>query len=191
MTAWPAELRVRLPDWIEEVADRARVYRREEEQIALAVELARQNVERRTGGPFGAAIFEVGSGRLVGVGVNLVTGHRNSTLHAEMVAFMTAQAAVGSHTLHQEGGPEHLLATSCEPCAMCLGGALWSGVRRIASAAHREDALALGFDEGPVFEASYRYLEERGIAFHRGVGRTAAREVMARYLALGGPVYNP
>ncbi len=158
--------------------------------MALAIELARQNVIRGTGGPFGAAIFEAGSGRLVGVGVNAVLRHQNSCLHAEMVAFMVAEAAVGSYSLDLPGQPAHELFTSCEPCAMCLGGVLWSGVRRVVCGASREDALELGFDEGPVFPASYAYLEERGITFTRDVLRSSAREVLARYMSHGGPVYN-
>jgi tRNA(Arg) A34 adenosine deaminase TadA len=187
---WLAELRVTLPDWIASMVAPGDRFPEDDDKVRLAVRLAEENVRRRTGGPFGAAVFEAATGRIMGVGVNLVTTQRNSCLHAEMVAFMVAQQAVGMHTLYLPDGPEHILATSCEPCAMCLGGVLWSGVRRVLSAATREDAVALGFDEGPVFPASYRYLEERGISFAEGIRRQEARAVMQRYLAQGGAVYN-
>jgi tRNA(Arg) A34 adenosine deaminase TadA len=74
---------------------------------------------------------------------------------------------------------------------MCLGAALWSGVRSIVCGASREDAMSLSFEEGPVFPESYEYLERRGIAIRKGVLRDEAREVLARYRELGGAVYNP
>lgn len=187
---WPREIRVELPAWIGEVVDPSRRWASDDEKMALVITLARENVVRGSGGPFGAAIFEVGTGRLVGIGVNAVLRHQNSCLHAEMVAFMVAEAAVGAFSLDQPGGPEHELVTSCEPCAMCLGAVLWSGVRRVVCGASRDDALELGFDEGPVFPESYVYLEERGVRFTRDVRQEEARAVLARYMAQGGPVYN-
>ena len=129
-------------------------------------------------------MFESGSGRLVGLGMNLVVEQTNSVLHAEIVALMTAEQAVGSYTLGAIGLPHHDLVASCNPCAMCLGAALWSGVRRIVTGATREDATAFGFDEGPVFA------EHRGIAFVREVLREEAREVLQLYRDRGGVVYN-
>lgn len=190
MTTWPADLRVVLPAWIAEVVTPGDQFPSDDDKVNLAVRLSAENVRRRAGGPFGAAIFDAASGRVVGVGVNQVLSQRNSCLHAEMVAYMVAQHAVGAHTLQVEDGAGYVLATSCEPCAMCLGGALWSGVRQVLSAATREDAMALGFDEGPVFPESYRYLEERGIAFVRGIRRADARAVLAQYVTAGGAVYN-
>lgn len=189
-TPWPREVRVLLPDWIDEVVDAGQCYPSDLAKVELAVTLSRENVRRGTGGPFGAAIFEAESGRLAGVGVNLVLSHQNSCLHAEIVAFMVAEARLGSYTLDLPGGPAHELATSCEPCAMCLGGVLWSGVRRVLSAAARQDAHDLAFDEGPVFPESYAYLEARGVVFTRDILRTEAREVMALYQKRGGEVYN-
>jgi tRNA(Arg) A34 adenosine deaminase TadA len=179
-----------LPNWIDDVVDWNRRYATDEERVGLAIRLARENVLRGTGGPFGAAIFASGSGMLVSVGVNSVVRLQNCTLHAEMVAFMLAQRRLESFTLGAAGMPAHELATSCEPCAMCLGATLWSGVRRVVCAAAREDATRLRFEEGPVFAESYRYLEERGVSFARNVCRDEAREVMERYRAMGGVIYN-
>ncbi|CAH2030939.1 nucleoside deaminase [Trichlorobacter ammonificans] len=180
-------LEVRLPDWVAELLSGAERYPDDAARMGLAVALADRNVTEG-GGPFGAAIFDHTSGRPVGVGMNLVLPAGNSTLHAEMVAIMAAEAAVGSHTLAQAGRYE--LFTSCAPCAMCLGGILWSGVERLVCAADAEDARRIGFDEGPVFEESYRYLEERGIEVVRGFMREAGRAVLERYAALGGRIYN-
>ena len=73
---------------------------------------------------------------------------------------------------------------------MCLGAALWSGVRRVAIGAAREDATRLAFDEGPVFPESYRYLEERGVRIVRDVLRDEARAVLDLYRERDGRIYN-
>ena len=123
---------VDLPPWVHELVDAGRRYASDQERMRLAVDLSRENVLRRTGGPFGAAIFDAGTGELVSVGVNSVVRLNNCTLHGEMVAIMGAQARLGCFTLRSADGPVYEMFTSCEPCAMCLGATLWSGVRRVA-----------------------------------------------------------
>jgi tRNA(Arg) A34 adenosine deaminase TadA len=185
-----AAIHITLPEWAVRGVDFQRTYATDEERMRLAVDLARENVRQGSGGPFGAAIFESVSGRLVAVGVNRVVPLNNSVLHAEMVAFMLAQASAGSYTLSEPGMPEHELFTSCEPCAMCLGATPWSGVRRVVWAATRDDAGRLSFDEGPVFQATYDYLAARGIRFQPGPLRAEARQVLAEYSRRGGEIYN-
>ena len=179
------------PAWIDDVVDSNVRCASDAEQVTLAIRLAQENVERGTGGPFGAAVFEAHTGRLVSVGVNLVERQSNVALHAEVVALMFAGRALGTFSL---ASPPHrvkyVLATSCAPCAMCLGAAHWSGVPRVVAGATREDATAVGFDEGPVFPESLAYLERNGIVCVEGVQREAARAVLERYVALGRAVYN-
>ena len=158
------EIKVSLPCWVTDVVDFDRIYPDDDSRMRLAIELARCNVERETGGPFGAAVFERYTGRLVAVGTNSVLRSRNSSAHAEMVAFMMAQAAIG--------------------------GVLWSGVTRLVFAATRDDAHRLDFDEGPVFPESYEYLENRGISIVRGMLREEANEVFEIYRERGGLIYN-
>ena len=183
-------LTLSLPEWVKTDVPWDDVCPTVDVRMDLAIRLSRENIERQTGGPFGACVFEQDTGRLVAVGVNSVQRHHNSTLHAEMVALMMAEHRVQSFTLHSDQLPAHELVTSCEPCAMCFGAILWSGVRRVVCGATREDAARLGFDEGPVFDASYRYLEERGIEFQREVRRGKAAAVLEQYRQSGGTIYN-
>ncbi len=183
-------VQVVLPAWVPELVDADRPYPTAEGRMELAIRLAEENVRRGSGGPFGAAVFEAETGRLVSAGVNLVVPLANSCLHAEMVAFMLAERRLGRFSLGGEGAPAHELVTSCEPCAMCRGAVLWSGVQRVTCGATREDAARLDFDEGPVFPESYRYLEARGVRVDFGVRRDAAVAVLERYRAGGGPIYN-
>ena len=182
-------IHIEYPDWVDSIVDWDRIYATDDERMRLAIAVARENVERGSGGPFGAAIFDA-AGRIVSVGMNSVVRHNNCTLHGEMVAFMMAQQRLGTFTLKSPHLPVHQLYTSCEPCAMCLGTTLWSGVQRVVYAATREDASVLRFEEGPVFPESYRYLEDRGIEIVRGVLREEGRAVLELYRSKSGKIYN-
>jgi tRNA(Arg) A34 adenosine deaminase TadA len=186
-----SEIRITNPPWVTEAVDFHRLYPDDDARVRVAIALARENVDRSTGGPFGAAVFEAESGRLLGVGTNGVVRLNNSCAHAEVVALMMAESALGTFTLQSDTLPRHELFSSCEPCAMCLGATLWSGVTRLVFAATREDATRLNFDEGPVFPQSYTYLEDRGVAIERGRLRDEANKVFDLYLERGGPIYNP
>jgi tRNA(Arg) A34 adenosine deaminase TadA len=181
---------VDLPGWVGQIVDWDRPLPTEEARMRLAIRLARENVERGTGGPFGAVIAERATGRLLSVGVNSVVRLHNCTLHAEMVAFMLAQARLGTFSCGAPGLPAYELATSCDPCAMCLGATLWSGVRHVRCGATRDDAMLLRFDEGPVFASSWAYLRRRGIDVRHGVLRDEAVAVFDLYRDRGGAVYN-
>jgi tRNA(Arg) A34 adenosine deaminase TadA len=183
-------IQIDYPRWVDSVVDWDIRYATDAERMRLAIDVARANVDHGDGGPFGAAIFEGETGRLVSVGTNSVVRYNNCTLHGEMVAFMMAQRRVGSFTLSAAGLPVHELHTSCEPCAMCLGATLWSGVKRVVYGAAREDASRLNFEEGPVFPESYKYLEDRGITIVRNVLRDEARAVLDDYRAKSGTIYN-
>jgi tRNA(Arg) A34 adenosine deaminase TadA len=182
-------LELHLPAWVDAEMSRD-VAGDDAARMRFVIDLARENVKRRTGGPFAAAVYESGGGPLVAIGLNLVPSLGMSVLHAEVVAIMAAQRRTGSFTLSGEGMPRHELVTSCEPCAMCFGAILWSGVRRLVCGATKADAEALGFDEGPVTEASYRYMADRGIEVVRGIESITAQQVLSLYAESGGVIYN-
>lgn len=183
------QVSLHLPDWIDEWVDWQKTYHNDDEKMALAVELSQQNVLRGTGGPFGSAIFDMSTGKLVSVGVNRVMPLHNSTAHGEMMAIMLAEHKVQSFSL-SAGDVKHELFTSCEPCAMCLGGTLWSGVKRLVCAATADDARAIGFDEGPVYDSSYDYLKNAGVEVVKLIQRDAANAVLQQYFTGGGTIYN-
>lgn len=183
---------LRLPDWVAPFLTRQPdSFPGAAERMHLALALARENVERGTGGPFGAAVFEAETGRLLAAGVNLVVAARCSVLHAEVVALILAQQRFGQFDLGSEGLPVCELVTSAEPCAMCFGAVLWSGVKRLVCAARREDVERLGFDEGPKPADWPDQLQDRGISVTRDICRAEAVAVLDRYAATGGPIYNP
>lgn len=179
-----------LPAWLDAfVSDWKDPLDTVEQRMALAVALAAENVRQHTGGPFGAIVVEEPTGRLLGVGVNLVTTLELSLAHAEMVAFSLAQSAIGNWNLGAECKTQ--LVTSCEPCAMCFGAVPWSGVQSIVWGAGREDAEAAGFDEGDKPTDWVESLERRGISTQGGVLQQEAAAVLKRYAKKEGAIYHP
>ena len=182
---------LKLPDWIERVLPPPeKVYPTARERMAFVIELSRLNIENGTGGPFGAAIFDMESDRLVVPGVNLVTSLNCSVMHAEIVAIMLAQKITDSYDLGGHGIPSLELVASTEPCAMCFGAIPWSGVRRLVCGARDGDARGIGFDEGPKMSSWASALESRGIEVVHDICRDEAVKVLERYRDMGGDIYN-
>jgi tRNA(Arg) A34 adenosine deaminase TadA len=186
------QIHLTLPAWIHQELDPLRLYPDDDSKIALAIQLARHNVELGTGGPFGAAVFD-GNGRLLGVGVNRVVPQTCSVAHAEMMAFMTAQQRVQQFRLNDPEGtlPGPLtLATSAQPCCMCYGASFWAGIDLMLIGARAEDVMELTeFDEGPLPADWAGELERRGITVRRDLMRSAAREVLRHYSQHAGHPY--
>jgi len=115
--------------------------------LARAIEIATDNV-RHAGGPFGAVVVAA-DGRVF-EGVNRVTADLDPSAHAEVTAIRHACQGLGTFDLTGA-----TLYSSCEPCPMCLGAALWARVDHVYFAAGRDDAAEAGFDDA-VF---YRYFD--------------------------------
>lgn len=184
-------LQLELPDWVGEFcAQWQEGFATDETRAAFTVALSRENVERGTGGPFAAAVFDVACGMLIAPGVNLVVPTCCSAAHAEMVAISIAQQIMETHNLGASGFPALDLVTSTEPCAMCMGAIPWSGIRRLVCCARGEDAEAIGMDEGVKPADWPTAMATRGIIVKRDVCRATAVAVLKDYATGGGPIYN-
>jgi len=184
----PLHVQLDLPAWIADVADVNRRYGTDAERVGLAVELARHNVARGDGGPFGAAVFNAHSGRLVAVGLNRVIPQSCSLAHAEMLALALAQRRAGRPVLNADGS-HFVLAASAQPCCQCYGAIMWAGIDELLVGARTEDVETLaGFDEGPLPPDWVGELDRRGIAVRRDILREEARQVLAAY-GRSGPRY--
>ena len=179
-----------LPDWVLAYQQDYQTSLSIEDQMQFVIEASRLNIHHQTGGPFAAAVIEIDTGRLLSLGVNLVTSEGLSVLHAEIVAISIAQRAKGTYDLGASDQLGYALLSSTEPCAMCLGAIPWSGIRRLITAATDQDARAIGFDEGCKPPGGLRSLEERGIKVITGVLRAEAAAVLQAYQQHGGPIYN-
>jgi len=185
------ELTIKLPPWVSERwRGGPQILPTAEDRMRLAVSLARENVRRGTGGPFGACIFDA-EGRLIAVGVNVVVAQSCSLLHAEMVAIALAQKELGRYDIGDGGKADYELVSSTEPCAMCFGAIPWAGVTRLLCGARDEDARAIGFDEGAKLSNWQDALEARGVEVVRDLLRQEAVDVLELYARIGGIVYSP
>jgi len=184
----PSSVSLKLPAWIEDSFDPGVERPDDDAKMAVAIELARRNVRERSGGPFGAALFDA-EGRIVSVGVNLVLPQSCSLAHAEIMAFMLAQQHLGRARLN-ETGARFTLATSAQPCCQCFGAAVWAGIDVLLIGARASDVEALTeFDEGPLPDAWVGELERRGISVRCDIRRDEACAVLREYAAGGGMRY--
>ena len=183
---------VDMPAWVEEeMARRPSVYPDLADRVKLAVDLSRLNVEHDTGGPFGAAVFEEATGRLVSVGVNRVVPCSVSSAHAEFMASALAQQKLGTFDLGGAGLPAHQLVVNWRPCTMCFGAVIWSGVRSLALAGSGIAVEEItGFDEGPMMDNWVEELNRRGIQVLDDQNREAALEVFRFFRDSAKIVYN-
>lgn len=183
-------IEIGLPLWLDDVLDDTARLPTTQDRMRLAIELARTNVDQKTGGPFGAVVVEADSGIVLGAGVNLVLASANCTAHAEMVAIELAESTRGSFDLGSRAAAAVELVTTVEPCAMCLGAVVWSGASRLVCGAPSGAAAEIGFDEGPRPADWVDQMERRGIEVVRGVMADSAQQVLTDYVDGGGLVYN-
>lgn len=113
-----------------------------------AINLAKENLKLKNGGPFGAIVVK--DGKIIGRGVNSVTTQNDPTAHAEVNAIRDACNFLNSFQLEDCD-----IYSSCEPCPMCLGAIYWSRPRKLYFAASQNDASKAGFDDSKI----YRELE--------------------------------
>ena len=188
-----AQVHLTLPAWVHEHVDADRTHAGDEAKVALAIALSRLNIESRSGGPFGAAVFGPDD-RIVAVGVNRVLPQQCSLAHAETMAYMLAQQRTQRSRLNElEDGTRvgpFTLATSAQPCCQCYGATFWAGVDRLLIGARSEDVESLTeFDEGPLPADWIGELQKRGIEVVRDLNRDDARAVLKQYGELGGTFY--
>ncbi len=109
------------------------------ELMRLAIAKAREGI---AGGqsPFGCAIA-IGD-RIVAVTHNVVWATTDITAHAEIAALREACRTTGQ--LHLTGA---IVATTCEPCPMCMAGLHWARVDTVHYGANIADATSVGFNE--------------------------------------------
>jgi tRNA(adenine34) deaminase len=98
-----------------------------------AIEIARRNPDA----PFGCVIADSDTGEVLAEGLN--DAERSPILHGETAAVMDLISA------HPEADRTRLtLYTTAEPCPMCAGAILWSGIPRVVLGSTIETLKRLG-----------------------------------------------
>lgn len=104
----------------------------DEKFIDIAIELSKKSTY-----PYGAII--VRNGEIIGRSDVEVPVSKTGFSHAELRAIENAMEHIGGH-LCAEGGKGCTIYSSCEPCAMCMGAILYTGIEKLVYAATLEDS---------------------------------------------------
>mmetsp|Transcript_8595 Transcript_8595/g.13911 ORF Transcript_8595/g.13911 Transcript_8595/m.13911 type:complete len:150 (+) Transcript_8595:348-797(+) len=113
----------------------------------VAIEEAKEGVERGEGGPFGAVIVDA-NGKIIARAHNMVLQSNDPTAHAEMEVIRKASARLGKFDL---SGCK--IYTTCEPCPMCFGAIHWAKIQHCIYSATGQDAANAGFDNENILNA--------------------------------------
>lgn len=104
----------------------------DKEYMNLAIELS-----KKADYPYGAVIVK--DNKIIGRSDANTTVSKSGFSHAELRAIEDAMDHLGGH-LCAEGGNGATIYSSCEPCAMCMGAILYTGISRLVYGATLEDS---------------------------------------------------
>jgi len=141
--------------------------------MTLAIDAARQGI-RAGQSPFGCAIAS--DDGVVAVAHNQVLATTDITCHAEINALRQACRAIGA--VHLTG---FTVATTCEPCPMCMAALHWARVGVVYFGASIADAAAAGFNELHVPAADLLRLGGSGVALVPGVLTAECRRLFTEW----------
>lgn len=177
---------INLPDWINDEVEENLVLEGNEAKMNFVLKLANKNVMKKTGGPFAAAVFNGKTNELIAVGVNTVVDNNSSIAHAEVVALTMAQEKLKTFRL----ADEFILVSSAQPCVMCNGAVLWSGVKTLIYGATKDNVEEIvGFDEGPLHPNWVEELNKRNIKVIGEVLHQKSVEALQSYKDNEGILY--
>lgn len=127
-----------------------------QDHLALAIRLARDNVLERGGRPFGAVL--VRDDKVLATGVNEVLTTNDPSTHAEMQAIRAAAATLKSPRL--EGC---VMYASGHPCPMCLSAIHMTGIQEVYYAYSNEDAEKCGMSTAGIYAEMAKPVSQQSI----------------------------
>ena len=156
-------------------------------KIILQLQNEINNYITQGSGPFLAAIFDE-NGNLISKTANSVVSEGCSNNHAEMNAIKMAQKNLGPYDLSKYN--LSLYVTS-EPCMMCIGGIMWSGIKAVYYGVPSKLVEEItGFDEG--FKPNwFEEFKNRGITVYGNIEVEEGKKVLQDYVNTGKTVYQP
>ena len=156
-------------------------------KILSDLQLDVEKVTNQGKGPFVAAIYD-SQGNLIVKTSNSVVEGCCSNNHAEMNAIRMAEEKLGTYDLSKYN--LKLYVTS-EPCMMCLGGIMWSGIKEVyyGVPSKRVEEIT-GFDEG--FKPNwFNEFKKRGIIVYGNIGLEEGEMALDNYVKAGKTIYKP
>ena len=147
---------------------------------------AEVNIEKGYG-PFLAAIYDE-QGNLIAQASNSVIRDGCSNHHAEINTIRMAEKELGNYDLSKFN---LTLFITAEPCIMCAGAIIWSGIKRVVYSVSTQDIEEItGFDEG--FKPNWiEEFKKRGIEVIGGVEEELGKSVLRKYVNSNRTIYKP
>jgi tRNA(Arg) A34 adenosine deaminase TadA len=145
------------------------------ELMRLAIEKCRAGIAAGQS-PFGCAIA-LGD-RVLAVEHNVVWRTTDITAHAEVTAIRSACKSLGQVFLQ-----DCLVATTCEPCPMCMAALHWARVGIVYFGATIADAGAAGFNELQLPASEVLRLGNSRVKLESGLLRDECRALFQDWLA--------
>lgn len=142
--------------------------------MRLAIDKAREGIEAGQT-PFGCAI--ACGDELIAVSHNTVLATTDITAHAEINALR-----IGCQATRQIHLPHCIVATTCEPCPMCMAALHWARVETVYFGATITDADSAGFNELQVPAADVLKIGGSQVSLVSGVLPAECRELFRRWL---------
>ena len=158
----------------------------EKEIIKSILKKAKDNIEKGFG-PFYAAIYDENN-NLIAEASNSVINDNCSNSHAEVNVIQLAEQKLGVYDLSKYNLSLYITA---EPCMMCVGAILWSGIKKVYYSVSTSDVEKItGFDEG--FKQNWKEeFSKRGIEVVGGIEIEKGIELLKYYVNSGNTVYKP
>ncbi|MBP5216083.1 MAG: nucleoside deaminase [Alphaproteobacteria bacterium] len=138
-------------------------------------------------GPFLAALYDE-KGNLIAKEANHVVTDNCSHNHAEMNVIRAAEKKLNTYDLSSYN---LRLYVTAEPCLMCLGGIMWSGIKEVYYGVPSQSVEKItGFDEG--FKPDWLdEFKQRGIVVYGNIEIAAGEEVLQNYVKGKHTIYRP
>ena len=138
-------------------------------------------------GPFYAELYDE-NGKLVVSSSNSVVEDKCCIHHAEVNTLRKAHALYKDYNL----APKNLtLYVNAEPCIMCAGAIMWSGIKTVYFGVPSKDVERItGFDEG--YKPNWiKEFKKRGITVYGNIEQAAGEKVLEDYVNSGKEIYKP
>ena len=152
-------------------------------------DLCKQNIiaQGKGYGPFCAAICDE-NGTILSVAHNSVVMDNSSISHAEVNAIRQIQSKYNTYDL---SGYNLSICVTAEPCTMCIGAIMWSGIKKVYYGLPSEEVeLISGFIEG--YKPNWaEYFSTMGISVSGGIEIDECRKVLEYYVSTGKIIYKP
>ena len=155
----------------------------------IILELQKENAKliEQGYGPFLAAIYD-NSGNLIAKMPNTVTKEQCCLCHAEVNTIKQAHEKLKTYDLSTK---DLSIYVTAEPCIMCMGAIMWSGIKRVFYGVNSADVEKItGFDEG--FKPDWiKEFAKRNIEVYGEIEAEAGRQVLRSYVEAGKEIYKP